>query len=63
MKASEDDRRGGRGCSSLHLNRKLLFMQIANCEFFETFKEFEGRAFHMAGESYGVSRFDPREID
>jgi hypothetical protein len=24
-------------------------------QFFETFKEFEGRAFHMAGESYGVS--------
>jgi len=23
-------------------------------QFFETFKEFEGRAFHMAGESYGV---------
>jgi len=23
--------------------------------FFETFKEFEGRAFHMSGESYGVS--------
>lgn len=25
------------------------------CQFFETFKEYEGRDFHMAGESYGVS--------
>ena len=25
-------------------------------QFFEAFKDFEGRAFHMAGESYGVSR-------
>jgi hypothetical protein len=23
-------------------------------QFFETFDEFKGRAFHMAGESYGV---------
>jgi cathepsin A (carboxypeptidase C) len=27
-------------------------------QFFEAFKEFEGREFHMAGESYGVSRVE-----
>lgn len=27
-------------------------------QFFETFKEFEGRAFHMSGESYGVGVLD-----
>jgi cathepsin A (carboxypeptidase C) len=27
---------------------------IADIQFFETFDEFKGRAFHMAGESYGV---------
>lgn len=27
-------------------------------QFFETFKEYQGREFHMAGESYGVSSGD-----
>ena len=31
---------------------------FADTQFFEAFKEFEGRAFHMSGESYGVSCTD-----
>ena len=34
----------------------FLLTKADPSQFFEAFKEFEGRAFHMAGESYGVSR-------
>jgi hypothetical protein len=33
-------------------------LSLTKHQFFEAFKEFEGREFHMAGESYGVSRVE-----
>lgn len=50
-------RRSRNRCSSLRFHCKVMFslylILVDRLQFFETFKEFEGRAFHMAGESYG----------
>lgn len=38
--------------------RKCSSGLTADEQFFDTFKEYQGRDFHMAGESYGVNCFE-----
>jgi hypothetical protein len=45
-------------CTRYHLPGVSPRLSLTKHQFFEAFKEFEGREFHMAGESYGVSRVE-----